>query len=201
MDASPSWRKLLLPIAPWWRGVLFIFLFLWAIKGCQYVMAQYTEQQQATRAAPYLEAANAERRQVGLWPIPPTLTRRWYDDDTIVHLDDRGKQTGRFRPYVAMKDLKYSPTTQCLLWEIEHIVVTPARVDKHGYADYLLTRKYSFTEAAKGRNPWTITFADQRRNRDDATVMPLTYAASDSILAYWRAQGLRDSLAAVSATR
>jgi len=99
-----------------------------------------------------------------------------------------------------MKDLKYSPSAQCLLWEIEHIVVTPTRVNQHGYANYLLTRKYSFLEAAKGRNPWTITFTDQRGKRDDANVIPLTYTASDSVLAYWQAQGLRDSLKAVSAT-
>ena len=76
MTYSPSRRKLLPSVAPWWRGVLFVFLFLWAIKGFQYLVAQYTEHQQATRAAPYLEAANAERQKVGLWPIPATLTRR-----------------------------------------------------------------------------------------------------------------------------
>ena len=55
-----------------------------------------------------------------------------------------------------------------------------------------MQRRYSYEDAARGRNPWTLTL-----DRAYSTDISLTRAQADSVLRDWRAREVRDSLEAV----
>jgi len=182
------------------RTLLLLAAFgVWVLisRSCKRWILTHDRQAQAKAATPFLEAANAERRRVGLWPITPSLADRSYDGDSVAHLRikmDKSKQ--RFRPYIESKDMVYSVDNNRLVMEVEGIALTPAYSFTGRCPEYILNRKYVYADAAQGRNPWSITLDDYCG--EGKTQLPLTLAEADSVLTYWWAQAERDSLAAVS---
>lgn len=187
--SSPSLQRI-------WSGAQLLGValgVLGAIKLLGYGCTRWVETSRRTAsaaaAAPYLEPANALRRRVGLMPVSPALPLRSYYAYSIVHLmRELGDAPRRFHPYLASKDLLYSPTSRRLRSERETIVLASSADGK----EWLLEREFFFA-APTSRLAWRIMSTDINGNR-----RYLTLAQADSTLAYWKAQGARDSLAAVS---
>ena len=147
----------------------------------------------------YLEASNPARRRAGLWPITSGYYKWIYSD-----LDNSGDVRTvsllgpkiSYGPGVGHKSVAYDPNAQRLLWEYEEIFLHHPWPVRGQLSPLLLQRRYSYIDAARGRNPWTLKLGDTLGKFEPGDVL-LTPAQADSVLRDWRALGVRDSLAAV----
>ena len=203
--------------APWawvyrWRWPL----FLGVLFGLAYLKNQYLNyrerQQQAERvrqARSFLKASNPVRVRAGLWPITPAY-RLWIcqedrdDNDLVVARLFGPGALARYAPRVVLKSVAFDPEEKRLA-ETEEIRLRRPAPDTEQVArketyfehdDRSLLRRYDYREAAAGRNPWKIKLGDSF-NFDHPGDRRLTVAQMDSVLAYWRAHGVTDSLADV----
>ena len=122
-------------------------------EGCKRWTRSRNYQAKATAAAPYLEAANAEHRRVGLWPVVPALNWRTYNGDSLAQLYSVMPVgvVRRYQPYVSSKYILYRSGR--LVWEQETMSLCPTLCQAADERAWELKREYSFTAAAAGRSP------------------------------------------------
>ena len=138
-----------------------------------------------------LEPLNPWRRRVGLAPVTPALRAPSIDDDSLLHLSSRESDNARrYGPYLSTKHLRYAGEARRVLWEVDNIDFCPpdCRTRKTGAQE--LKRTYTETPAGQPE----VRFEFSPSNGDTRS---LTRAEADSVLRYWKAQGARDSLAAL----
>ncbi|UYZ62619.1 hypothetical protein [Hymenobacter weizhouensis] len=156
-------------------------------------MDYYRQRQREARGATVLEPLNEWRRHIGLAPVTKTLPARDFDGDSLIHLSAaRYAYTRYYGPYVGGKHVRYAGEAQRVLWETENIYLCPARCQARGRREWKLERTYTF-----GKQPALTVILEDHTGASRS----LTRAKADSVLAYWKAQGTRDSLAAVAARR
>jgi len=176
-----------------WRIPLLVAIIVLCLlgKACTPILNYYHQRRRDARAAAVLEPLNAWRRQVGLAPVTPALAARGFDGDSLIHLSALGSSIAhRYAPYLSTKHLYYASAPPRVLWEVDNIAFYPPdwRTAKTG--PELITRTY--TETPSGQPEVRLEFSP---NNGDTRL--LTRAEADSVLRYWKAQGTRDSLAAL----
>ncbi|HLK98840.1 MAG TPA: hypothetical protein VK364_13800, partial [Hymenobacter sp.] len=139
------------------------------------------------RAAAVLEPLNAWRRHIGLAPVTPALARRGFEGDSLIHLSSRESDDARrYGPYLGMKHLRYAGEARRVLWEVDVWFLCSAGCKTPDQRVRRLERVYT----ADSRPTWSF-------NLLGGGTRSLTRAEADSVLTYWKAQGTRDSLAAL----
>ena len=180
--------------SPWWKQwrillqVAFIVLcLLYTI--CTPILNYYHQRRRDARAAAVLEPLNAWRRHVGLAPVTPALAGRDFDGDSLIHLAAvQTSYTHRYSAHLSEKHVRYVGEARQVLWEKDIYSLCPARCQVLGRRAWDLERTYTAGNAPSMQYELLDGGGGTRS---------LTRAEADSVLRYWKAQGARDSLAAL----
>jgi len=181
---------------PWWKqwrillGVTIVGLCL-LYRISKPILDYYHQRRRAARAAAVLEPLNPWRRQVGLAPVTPALRAPSIDDDSLLHLSSRESDNVRhYGPYLSTKHLYYASAPPRVLWEVDNIAFYPPDWRTRKTGPELLERTY--TETLSGQPEVRFEFSP-----NNGYTRSITRVEADSVLRYWKAQGARDSLAAL----
>jgi len=187
--ASPWWKQ--------WRILLQVaFIVLCLLHTiCTPILNYYHQRRRDARAAAVLEPLNAWRRHIGLAPVTPALRAPSIDGDSLIHLSSRESDNARrYGPYLSTKHLRYAGEARRVLWEVDNIDFCPPDCRTRKTELQGIERTYTETPAGQPE----VRFEFSSSNGDTRSI---TRAEADSVLRYWKAQGVSDSLKAVAAAR
>ncbi|HLK98841.1 MAG TPA: hypothetical protein VK364_13805 [Hymenobacter sp.] len=179
---------------PWWiewRIPLLVIIIVLSLlgKACDAGLDYYHQRRCDARAAAVLEPLNPWRRHVGLAPVTPALAGRDFDGDSLIHLAAvQTSYTHRYSAHLSEKHVRYVGEARQVLWEKDIYSLCPARCQVLGRRAWDLERTYTAGNAPSMQYELLDGGGGTRS---------LTRAEADSVLRYWKAQGARDSLAAL----
>lgn len=159
-------------------------------------------------AAPYLEAANHQRRQLGLFPVTAALRQPTYqglqnrDSLEQVYYQSESAACLPGRVCHSVKMVRLETATGKWWEEADHFVFTDRVSQPDSARAYYLECTYSFAPKP-GTQPWRIRLSVSRYSTKDSTgisgyTLTLARAQVDSVLRSWRQLSWQDSLARVA---